>query len=174
MATKMPATDELIEYEERFIDEVWNGRNLDLIDEMVSEDYVGHWFAAAESGEDVDREGLREFIAASHEGFSDFHMESEFMIGQDDMIAVGFTVGGTHDGEFMGIPATGEYGETPGIFVHRIEDGKAVEAWATWDALGLLQQVGVVPEQFTLASFLETGANLAKQDVLKIARRDRD
>jgi hypothetical protein len=99
-------------------------------------------------------------------------MESEFMIGQDDMIAVGFVITGTHDGEYMGIPATGKEGRTPGIFVHHIEDGKAVEAWATWDALGLLQQVGVVPETFTLASFLETGARLAKQDVLKIAKRD--
>lgn len=172
MATKMPATEELIEYEERFIDEVWNGRDLDVIDELVSEDYVGHWFAAGDDGTDVDREGLREFIAAAHEGFSDLHMESEFMIGQDDMIAVGFVITGTHDGEYMGIPATGKEGRTPGIFVHHIEDGKAVEAWATWDALGLLQQVGVVPETFTLASFLETGARLAKQDVLKIAKRD--
>ena len=169
MAIKMPTTQELIEYEERFIDEIWNGRDLDAIDELVSEEYVGHWFAA---DGDVDRDGLREFIAATHEGFSDFHMESEFMIGQDDMITVGFVVTGTHDGEYMGIPATGKSGRVPGIFVHRIEDGKAVEAWATWDALGLLQQVGVVPETFTLSAFLETGARLAKQDVLKMAKRD--
>jgi hypothetical protein len=56
--------------------------------------------------------------------------------------------------------------------VHRFEDGKVVEAWAVWDALGQLQQLGVLPESFTLASFLETGANLAKQDVLKIAKGD--
>lgn len=170
MATKMPSVEDLTEYEERFIEEVWNGRDLDLLEEMTTPDYVGHWFAVDE--ETVDREGLREFIAAVHEGFSDFHMESEFMIAQDDMIAVGFTTTGTHDGEFMGIPATGKEGTSTGIMAHRIEDGKATEAWASWDALGLLQQVGVVPEKFTLAAFLETGANLAKNDVLKMAKRD--
>lgn len=172
MATKMPTESELIEYEERFVKEVWNGRNLGLIDEMVTDDYVGHWFAVEEGGPTTGPEGLREFIGAVHEGFSDFEMEIEFTIAQDDMIAVGFTTTGTHDGEFMGIPATGEEGSTPGIFAHRFEDGKVAEAWATWDALGLLQQVGVVPEKFTLGEFLETGARLAKQDVLKMAGRD--
>jgi hypothetical protein len=86
------------------------------------------------------------------------------------MGVTGFTVRGTHDGEFMGIPATDNVGSTPGIMVHRFEDGKIVEAWAVWDALGQLQQLEVLPKSFTLASFLETGANLAKQDVLKLAK----
>jgi steroid delta-isomerase-like uncharacterized protein len=169
MATTMRPTDELKEYEQQFIDEAWNSGNYDIVMETVSEDYVGHWFDPEEG--DVDRDGLVAFIDAARQGFSDFHMDTEFMVAEDDMVVVGFTVGGTHDGEFMGIPPTGKEGSSPGILVHRFDDdGKVVEAWAVWDALGQMQQLGVIPEDFTLASFLETGASLAKQDVLELAK----
>ena len=49
-------------------------------------------------------------------------------------------------------------------------DGTPINGGIHWDALGPLEQVGVLPEKFTLGSFLETGANLAKQDVLKMTR----
>lgn len=169
MAITEKTPEQLKEYEQRFVDEAWNGGNYDIIEETISEEYVGHWFDP-EVG-DVDRDGLEAFIRAVREGFSDFHMDVEFMLAESDTIAVGFTVSGTHDGEFMGIPATGESGTSPGIFVHEFdEDGKVTEAWAVWDALGQMQQLGVVPEKFTLASFLETGANLAKRDVLKLTK----
>jgi steroid delta-isomerase-like uncharacterized protein len=170
MAITEHTPEQLKEYEQRFIDEAWNSGNYDIIEESVSEDYVGHWFDIEE--EDVDRDGLEAFIRSARDGFSDFHMDVEFMLAEDEMIAVGFTVEGTHDGEFMGIPPTDEYGSSPGILVHKIdEDGMVIEGWAVWDALGQMQQLGVVPESFTLASFLETGANLAKQDVLKRTKR---
>jgi len=169
MAVTERNPEQLKGYEQRFIEEAWNGGNYDIIEETISEEYVGHWFDLEEG--DVDRDGLEAFIRAVRDGFSDFHMDVEFMLAEDDMITVGFTVSGTHDGEFMGIPATDESGTSPGIFVHRFdEDGKVAEAWAVWDALGQMQQLGVVPETFTLASFLETGANLAKQDVLKLTK----
>jgi steroid delta-isomerase-like uncharacterized protein len=168
-ATKNP--EELKEYEEQFIDEVWNAGEFDFLEETVSDDYVGHWFDLDQ--ETVDKAGLRDFIEEARAGFSDFEMTPEFMLVEDDMITVGFTTSGTHDGEFMDIPPTGEAGNTTGIFVHRFDDdGMMTEAWASWDALGMLQQLGVVPKSFTLASFLDTGAHLAKQDILKLTKRD--
>ena len=168
MATAVQNPEEIKTFEQNFVDEVWNGDNYGFIEETHNDDYVGHWFDP--EGGDVDRDGLEAFIREAHSGFSDFEMTVEFMLVEEDMGATGFTVSGTHDGEFMGIPATDHFGTTPGIMVHRFEDGKVVEAWAVWDALGQLQQLGVLPKSFTLASFLETGANLAKQDVLKLAR----
>ena len=114
--------------------------------------------------------GLRHSFGKPIPGFSDFEMTVEFMLIEDAMGVTGFTVSGTPYGEFMGIPATENVGTTPGIMVQRFEDGKVVEAWAVWDALGQLQQLGVLPKSFTLASFLETGANLAKRDVLKLEK----
>mgnify|MGYP000197526635 CR=1 FL=1 len=168
MTTALRTEEQIREFEQKFVDEVWNGDNYDFIEETHSEDYVGHWFDL--DGSDVDRVGLEAFVREAHAGFSDFEMTVEFMLVADDMGVTGFTVSGTHDGEYMGIPATDNVGSTPGIMVHRFEDGKVVEAWAVWDALGQLQQLDVLPESFTLAAFLETGANLAKQDVLKLAK----
>ncbi|MGM0398735.1 MAG: ester cyclase [Halobacteriota archaeon] len=146
--------------------EVWNEGNMDVLEELTHEDYVGHWFSI--EGEDTDRDGLRTFIEEARKGFSDFHMDIEFMVAEDDMITVGFTTTGTHDGEFMGIPPTDvNPGETPGIMVHRVEDGKMVEGWATWDALGMMQSLGLVPEEFHLTDFLETGVNMARQGIMR-------
>lgn len=158
--------EQMRESEERMVEEVWNEGNMDVLEELTAEDYVGHWFSM--EGGDTDRDGLREFIEEVRTGFSDFHMDVEFMVAEDDMITVGFTTSGTHDGEFMGIPATNvDPGETPGIMVHRIEDGKIVEGWATWDALGMMQSLGLVPEEFRITDFLETGVNMARQGIMR-------
>lgn len=169
MAIEMKSPEELKAYEQEFVDEVWNEDKFDILEETVSDEYVGHWFDPEEG--DVDKEGLRAFIQSARDGFSDFHMDVEYMIAEGDMVTVAFTVSGTHDGEFMDIPATGKSGTSPGILVHKFDtDGMIIEGWAIWDALGQLQQLGVVPESFSLASFLETGAKLAKQDVLKLTK----
>jgi steroid delta-isomerase-like uncharacterized protein len=118
--------------------------------------------------EHVDFDGFKEFICAVRTGFPDFEMDVEFMIAEENMIAIGFTAGGTHEGEFMGVPPTGKASDpVPGIMIHRFKDGRVVEGWAVWDVLGLMQQLDVIPEKFSLASFLETTLNLTKQDVLK-------
>lgn len=169
MATAVTPPEEIEVQEREFIEQVWNGREYDRIEETHTDDYVGHWLDVNDGA--LDRDGLEAFIRSIHDGFSDFRMDVEFVLVDDDMVAVGFTGTGTHDGEFMGIPPTERTGAAPGIYVHRAdEDGMIVEGWAVWDAFGQLQQLGVVPEEFTLASFLETGANLAKQDVLKLAK----
>lgn len=163
MATEPLTGEELRGMEERFVEEVWNEGNLDHIDEMTAETYVGHWFDP--SGEDVDREGLREFVSAVRTGFPDFEMHVEEVMVGDGTATVVFTTTGTHEGEFMGITPTGESVRNHGIFVHRYEDGQHVEAWAVWDTLSMLQQLGVAPESFRLTELLETAATLARQGV---------
>lgn len=169
MATAMTNPEEMKQFEEQFVDEVFNHGDFSLFEKTVSEDYVGYWFDP--KGEELDYEGFRTFIEDVRGGFSDFKMEVEYYVAEDDKITVAFTTSGTHDGEFMGIPPTDEYVTIPGIFVHRFDDeGNVVEGWAVWDALAMLQQLDLVPETFTLASFLETGAKLAKRDVLQLTK----
>jgi steroid delta-isomerase-like uncharacterized protein len=161
-------TSEFIETERRLVAEVFDEGDLAVIDEIHSPDYVGHWFLP--QGGEADAEDLKGFVASIHEGFDDFRMDEEFVLAEGNMVTLGYRASGTHAGEFMGIPATDERGETVGIMVHRYEDGKIAEGWAVWDTLGLLQQLGVVPEEFHLSDFLETALTLTKQDVLKRAR----
>ncbi|RLM53921.1 ester cyclase [Halobellus sp. Atlit-31R] len=134
----------------RIVDEAWNEQDLDVIDELYSDGYVGHWYLPG--GEDSDREDLKGFMQEVFDGFANYEMNLEFLVAEDDLVTAGFTSEGDHEGEFMGIPPseTAEPGNpTPGHATYRIEDGQVVEAWSTWDALGLMQELGALPEDLS-------------------------
>ncbi|KAB1198714.1 MULTISPECIES: ester cyclase [Haloferax] len=132
----------------RFVEDVWNGHDLEVVDDLFSPDYVGHWFDM--TGADVDRDGLKTFIQNVLTGFPDYQMDIEYIHADDELVTLGFRGGGTHEGEFYGIPPTGnaptDDEKTPGIMSMRVSDGQIVEGWATWDSLGLLQGIGVLPQ----------------------------
>jgi predicted ester cyclase len=141
----MTTADTNAELIRRIVDEAWNEQNLEVVDELYSPEYVGHWFLPG--GAEADRGSLKGFMRAVFEGFPDYRMDVAFLHADEEYATVGFTGHGTHEGEFMGIPADGaEIGRPiPGQITSRIEDGQIVEGWATWDALGMLQAVGAVP-----------------------------
>jgi len=66
-------------------------------------------------------------------------------IAEGDRVVVRHTFGGTHQGDFMGIPPTGKYVTTTAIVISRIANGKGIEAWINGDDLGRMQQLGVIP-----------------------------
>jgi predicted ester cyclase len=68
------------------------------------------------------------------------------LIAEGDKVVVRFTWRATHQGEFMGVPATGIMVTMTGIYIHRLAAGKFVEDWAEEDHLGLLQQLGAIPQ----------------------------
>ena len=70
----------------------------------------------------------------------------EDMIAEGDKVVDRVIVRGTHEGELMGIPATGKQVEVVEMHISRIADGKIVERWGQWDAMGMMQQIGAVPE----------------------------
>lgn len=140
----------------RTVDEMWNEQNLDIVDELYSPEYVGHWYLP--EGESEGREELKGFVSEVFRGFPDYEMHIEFIHAEDDLVTYGFTGEGTHEGEFMGIsPEDTEGGPTeerpvPGHVTCRIEEGAIVEGWSTWDALGLLQSLGVLPTDLQRSS----------------------
>lgn len=79
-----------------------------------------------------------------YEGFPDMEYRLEDILAEDDLVACRWTITGTHDGEFEGIPATGEAVEIPASGLMRVENGQVAEAWLNYDRLGLLGQLGVV------------------------------
>ena len=69
----------------------------------------------------------------------------EDQIAEDDKVVTRWTAVGSHQGELMGIPPTGRRVTVTGITINRIVGGKIMETWNNYDALGQLQQLGVVP-----------------------------
>jgi len=126
----------------RFFEEVVNKGNLAVIDELVAATFVDH---ATFPGAAPDREGYKQFFAAVHSAFPDFHSTLEDMIAEGDKVVQRFTVRGTHKGEWMGIAPTGKQIEVGGIAIHRLAGGKIVEDWASMDMLSMMQQLGVAP-----------------------------
>ena len=67
-------------------------------------------------------------------------------IAEGDLVVTRWTGKGTHDGELMGMPPTGKWVEVDGVAIDRISGGKIVESWNCFDALGMMQQLGAIPE----------------------------
>jgi steroid delta-isomerase-like uncharacterized protein len=122
--------------------EPWEG-NMGVIDELVAPDYIGH---DPSTPEQRGREGIKEFITTYLAAFPDGRITVEDQFGEGDLVASRWVGRGTHTGELMGIPPTGKQVTVVGITISRVEDGKVVEEWTNWDTLGMLQQLGVVPE----------------------------
>ncbi len=125
----------------RLFEEVLNQRNLGLIDEFFSPNHVEH----ASTGPVHGPDGMKQYYLIYLTAFPDAHYTVEDQIAEGDKVVTRWSVRGTHTGELMGLPATGKQGTVTGIGIVRFEGGKLVEAWTEFDALGLLQQLGVVP-----------------------------
>ena len=126
----------------RALDEVWSKGDLDVVDELVDDSYVYH---EPYAGEIRGREGLKQVVTMYRTAYPDLQFKSKDLIAEGDKVANRWKAAGTHQGELMGIPATGKRTSVTGVNIIRYEGGKAVEEWSSWDALGLMQQLGVVP-----------------------------
>ena len=77
--------------------------------------------------------------------FPDLRFSLEDTIARDDMVVTRWHAQGTHRGEYLNVPASGRRMTTTGMTMHRLENGKIMEGWTNWDALGMLAQIGVLP-----------------------------
>lgn len=125
----------------QFYEEVWNQGNLAAVDELTAADFVDQGLLPPVHG----LEALKQYVGMYRAAFPDAHFTIEDMIADGDKIVVRFTATGTQHGDFMGIPPTGKHVTVTGISITRLEKGKVVEGWSSFDALGMLQQLGVIP-----------------------------
>ena len=129
--------------ERRFYAEVWAKHNLDVVDELVAPDVVEH--NPLFPGQEPGREGFRQTLETAFSAFPDAQSTIEDLIAEGDKVVVRWTGRGTHRGAFMGILPTNKQMTSAGIDIIRYKGGKRVETWRQWDALGVMQQLGVVP-----------------------------
>ena len=90
-------------------------------------------------------EGLKQFVSMIRSALPDLRITLEDDIAEGNKVVSRWGAQGTHQGELMGIAPTGNHVAITGITIHRIENGKIVEEWENWDALGLMQQIGAIP-----------------------------
>ena len=127
----------------RFNEEVFTKGNVDVIDELVADDYVEH---QEFPGLAPTKEGLKQFVQSFHAAFSDINVET-LAVGLDgDELWVHSLLTATHSGEFLGIPATGNAVTLAMMDRVKVRDDKAIEHWGVSDDLGMMTQLGVVPE----------------------------
>jgi steroid delta-isomerase-like uncharacterized protein len=123
--------------------EAINQKNLDALDEIVASDIIDRDPAP---GQAPGLEGVKQYFSSLHTAFPDVQMNIEDLIAEGDKVVARVTVGGTHQGEFMGIDPTGNQVTITGIDILRIADGKIVERWGKFDDLSMMQQLGVISE----------------------------
>lgn len=124
----------------RAIDEGWNRGNLEAIDELFAPDFVEH-----QRGIAPGREGVKGSIRALRTAFPDLHLAVEDVAAAGDRVWFRLRGTGTHDGPFMGLPATGRRIDITVIDIGRVVDGRLVEHWGVADRFSVAQQIGLVP-----------------------------
>jgi len=75
------------------------------------------------------------------------HITVEDQIAEGDKVVTRWAARGTHQGELIGMPPSSNQVTTKGITIDCFSDGKVVETWDNYDALGMMQQVGTIPSQ---------------------------
>jgi steroid delta-isomerase-like uncharacterized protein len=129
----------------RFVDAI-NKKQLDLLDELCSPNYVWHGIGSPNIREDVH--GIKKFkeaVAEFTKAMPDLKVIIEDLVAERDRVGVRYTEIGTHTGApFAGIPPTGKRVEWTAVDIYRVENGKLAEEWFVDDSLGILKQLGAI------------------------------
>ncbi len=133
----------------RFVEEIFGKGNLDLITQLVDSKFVSHDPAMPEPTKGHD--GLRDFVTQVRSAFSNFTVKAEDVFGEGEKVCVRWTCTGKHTGEFLGASPTGKSITVTGTDIYRFSNGKIVENFSQWDALGVFQKMGVIPELESVA-----------------------
>jgi predicted ester cyclase len=124
-----------------FVDEVQTNNRVELIVDLVDEEFFNH---TAEMPQTKDRAGVEFIVNELHSAFTGFEAEILHIVEQDDMVATYKIFRGTHDGSWLGLPASGKPVEFQVFDLVRYRDGRLIEHWAVIDGATMLKQVGVL------------------------------
>ena len=128
----------------RSFEELWNKGNLSLADELYTPNYEHHDASSPDFGRGPESEKKR--AALYRTAFPDLQLTIEDIIAEGQTVVARWSCRGTHKGDLSGIAPTGKQVTISGVSIARFTNGKMEEGWVNWDALGLMQQLGVVPE----------------------------
>lgn len=122
----------------RYIEELQNAKNLNIIDELMIEDCIIHLGSRY-----VDREKYKKIVESNYKVFPDIHVDIEQQIAENDTVSTQWKSHFTHTNSFMGYEPTFEEILIAGNSIHRIIGGMIAEVWIYWDRLELINQLGI-------------------------------
>jgi steroid delta-isomerase-like uncharacterized protein len=130
----------------RLFEELWNKGHLPAADELIAATYSHHDASTPDSGRGPESEKKR--VTLYRTAFPDLRLTIEDIIAEGDSVVARWSGKGTHKGDLNGIAPTEKQFSISGVTIARFAGGKMTEGWINWDALGLMQQLGVIPELF--------------------------
>jgi steroid delta-isomerase-like uncharacterized protein len=134
-------SEENIAASTRLIEQAFNQGSLNVIDEVCSDDFVGHDAIAG----DQDREASKQSIAAYRNAFPDIHIAIDDIFDADDKVVLRWSGQGTFENEMLGLQPTHQTGDpVRGITIDQYQGDKLVESWTYWDTLTFMRNLGAV------------------------------
>jgi steroid delta-isomerase-like uncharacterized protein len=128
----------------RLFEEVWNKGHVSVADELFAPTYTHHDSSTPDVGQGPESEKKR--VTLYRNAFPDIRFTIEDLIAEGETVVARWSCRGTHKGDLNGIAPTGKQFNIPGVSIARFTNGKMFEGFVNWDALGLMQQLGVVPD----------------------------
>jgi steroid delta-isomerase-like uncharacterized protein len=130
----------------RLLEEGFGRGKVDVVDEVLHSDFVCY-DPNSEAGEIRGADTIKGEIEYFRTAAPDLTYTVEDQVAEGDKVVSRYRVSGTHQGEFFGVPGTGNRVEFTGIQIDRFdESGKMVEEWPEYDLLGAMRQIGAIPE----------------------------
>ncbi len=127
----------------RFYDLI-NAGDIDGFGDLLADDFVEH---EETPGLAPTKAGVKEFFRMQITGFPDLRFDAEDILASGDKVVARVRVSETHEGAFMGMPATGKSISVQAIDIVRFaDDGLGLEHWGVFDVMAMMQQLGAVPE----------------------------
>jgi steroid delta-isomerase-like uncharacterized protein len=135
--------EQTVAVSQRLLTEAFGEGKLELIDELCTEDFVGHDPLQGQQ----DREAVKATISTYRQAFPDLAFTIEDAFAAGDKVVIRWTGTGTFENELMGMQPTGERGDpVEGITIDRFEDDQIAESWTQWDTLRFMRDLGAIPE----------------------------
>lgn len=125
----------------RVYDEVFSGGNIDVVDELLHEDFVEH--EELPPGIPPGRDAPKAYTTMFRSAFPDLKATVQEMLQDGNKVITRSRWTGTHQGEFMGIPPTGRSFDIGAIDIVEFRDGKGIGHWGVQDFATMMEQLGV-------------------------------
>ena len=124
----------------KWFEQVWNQGRADAIDDMMAPDAIVHGLGPASQSGDQ----FKVFHRTFRDAFPDITVRVDDLVAEGDLVAARWSAVATHRGNGLGFAATNRPAQFTGMVFVRVENGKLVEGWNSFDQLGMMAQLGMV------------------------------